>query len=161
MSYYAPFYQPMNYYNRPMQNGLEGQNISPTPILQQPNYSQPEPMIWVLNQNEADSYPVAPNCTVTLWDKNHPVIYLKSMSANGMPSMRILDYSERQPQTNANAPVSDFDSAGDKFATKDQLNALQSAIDGLKSKIDNLNTEKAEEKPKTAVKKVAKDREVE
>lgn len=52
-------------------------------------------IIWVLNEVEAQSYPVAAGNSVTLWDKNKPTIYVKSMSAQNVPSMRIIDYTER------------------------------------------------------------------
>ena len=72
-------------YQPPMQT-----NPAPMPIQTQ----QTNDMIWVLNENEATSYPVAPNNSVVLWDKNNPTIYVKSVHAQGMPSMRILDFTE-------------------------------------------------------------------
>lgn len=62
------------------------------PIYQSTSTNDP---IWVLGEIEAQSYPVAPGNTVTLWDKDRYTIYLKSVNAQGVPSMRILDYSER------------------------------------------------------------------
>lgn len=56
-------------------------------------------LLWVLNENEATSYAVAPNNTVVLWDKNNPTIYVKSADAQGVPSMRILDFTERAPSS--------------------------------------------------------------
>ena len=117
--YYAPYYRPMNYYNpsipqdnQNMQNGQQFQQIPvqqpqqmQTPIQQMP-MSQPAPMpsndmLWVLNETEATSYPVVPNNSVTLWDKNKDTVYIKSVNMQGVPSMRILDYVER---TADNAP---------------------------------------------------------
>ena len=106
--YYAPYQRPMMYYNpsipqeaQPMQSGHPyGQPIQ-QPQMQQPmQIAQPTPtndMIWVLSEVEAQSYPVAPNNSVILWDKNNDVIYIKSANMQGVPSMRILDYQERTP----------------------------------------------------------------
>ena len=77
MNYYAPFYRPSYYPQMPMQNPPENQNQfgQYQQQMQMPMQNQPTPqpsndMIWVLGEIEAQSYPVAPNNTVTLWDKN-------------------------------------------------------------------------------------------
>lgn len=66
---FAPSYQ------QPMQT-----NPTPMPMQSQ----QTNDMIWVLNENEATSYPVAPNNSVVLWDKSNPTIYIKSVNAQGL-----------------------------------------------------------------------------
>ena len=95
MPYYAPFYRP-TYYD-PVQQSQMGQYnpqyqqpmAQPMQNAQMPMQGQPtSEFLWVLNENEATSYPVAPNNTVTLWDKNLPTIYIKSVNAQGVPSMR-------------------------------------------------------------------------
>src|SRR5574344_1626247 len=102
MAYYAPFYRP-TYYD-PVQQSQMGQYnpqyqqpmAQPMQNAQMPLQGQPtNDFLWVLNENEATSYPVAPNNTVTLWDKNLPTIYIKSVNAQGVPSMRVLDFVER------------------------------------------------------------------
>lgn len=184
MSYYAPFMRPTNYYYPTMQNGLEGQNFAnqgypnAIPNTQQNIQQQPMPnavpnampnampnvaqsqqssdMLWVLNQNEADGYLVAPNCSVVLWDKSRPTIYVKSMSANGMPSMRVLDFTERT-ETAQISPITADKDLDSKFATKDEIIALKGDFDDLKAMYDRFtkeHSEKAEEKPKTTPKKV-------
>ena len=108
MAYYAPFYRP-TYYD-PVQQSQMGQfnqqyqqPIAQT-MQQAPMQTQPtNDFLWVLNENEATSYPVAPNNTVTLWDKNLPTIYIKSVNAQGVPSMRILDFTERSSAANGSA----------------------------------------------------------
>lgn len=164
---YAPFYRG-GYFN-PMQTPTipqmaENQNQFAQPY-QQPMQTNPAPipmqaqqtndMIWVLNENEATSYPVAPNNSVVLWDKNNPTIYVKSVNAQGMPSMRILDFVER----NINASNSQENShkthecaCGDKYATKEQINDLKGKIDDLTAKYEEL-THPIIEKPKSTSKK--------
>ena len=145
---YAPFYRG-GYFN-PMQtptmpNMAENQNQFAQPYqtsMQPPPMATPTPnndMIFVLGQNEAESYPVAPNATVTMWDKNQKTFYIKTANAQGIPSMQIYDFTERveNPQK---SPVEHVCQCGDKFATKEQLNALQSKFDDISGKIEELET---------------------
>ena len=168
MSYgnYAPFYRG-GYFN-PMQtptmpNMTDNQNQFPQAFQQQqmPMQTTPQPMpmqtqptndmIWVLNENEATSYPVAPNNSVVLWDKSNPTIYVKSVNANGMPSMRVLDFTERADLVQ-NAPKKHECQCGDKFATKEQIKALNAKIDELTAKYEELS-QPVVEKPKATAKK--------
>lgn len=160
--YYAPFYRPMNYYNPNTQNGFEGQNYAPQGYSnQQQNIQQnfqpntDNSMIWVLGKNEAESYPVAPNCQVVLWDKNAPTIYVKSMSANGIPNMRTLDFVERTENVQ-NAPQNEIKNQCDKFVTLEQFNDLKGDFDELRGMYNRLVEEKEqkiEEKSKNTTKK--------
>lgn len=52
-------------------------------------------IIWVQGEAGARGYIVAPGNTVPLWDSEAFTIYLKSVDATGIPSMRIFDYTER------------------------------------------------------------------
>lgn len=136
---YAPPYQSMQ------------TNPAPMPMQTQ----QTNDMIWVLNENEATSYPVAPNNSVVLWDKSNPTIYVKSVNANGIPSIRILDFAERNINT-SNSPVNATKThectCGDKYATKEQINDLKGKIDDLTAKYEEL-AHPVIEKPKTTSKK--------
>ena len=164
---YAPFYRggffnPMqtptmpqiadnqNQFSQPYQQPIQT-NPAPIPMPAQPTND----MIWVFNENEATSYPVAPNNSVVLWDKNNPTIYIKSVNTQGMPSMRILDFTERNADASnspINAPKTHECTCGDKFATKEQINDLRGKIDDLMAKYEELSRP-AVEKPKTTTKK--------
>ena len=162
---YAPFYRG-GYFN-PMQTPTmpqmaENQNQFAQPY-QAPTQTNPAPMqtqptndmLWVLNENEASSYPVAPNNSVVLWDKNNPTIYIKSMNSQGIPSMRILDFTERNINTSnsqENAPKTHECTCGDKYATKEQINDLRGKIDDLTAKYEELS-HPAVENPKTTAKR--------
>ena len=131
------------------------------PIMQQPmvqqmqTLTQTNDMIWVLNENEATSYPVAPNNSVVLWDKNEPIIYVKSVNNQGMPSMRVLYFEERNATPSnspKNAPKTHECTCGDKFATKEQMNDLRAKLDDLTAKYEELSRPIVE-KPKTTTKK--------
>lgn len=141
--YKAQYQQPM-----PMQQ----------PIMQQPiqmpmqTMAQPTPtndMIWVLSEGEAQSYPVAPNNSVILWDKNSDVVYIKSVNAQNVPSFRVLDYKERTADNAQKVPTEHKCTCGDKFALKEDLRALQEELEALQAKVETLST-----KPKTKTAKV-------
>ena len=147
---YAPFYRG-GYFN-PMQTPTippmaenQGQFAQTYQSPMQTNsapMSQPtNDMIWVLNENEAVSFPVAPNNSVTLWDKNKNTVYIKSVNMQGVPSIRILDFTERntEPSKNTeNSPAEHKCTCGDKFATKEQINDLRGKIEDLTAKYEEL-----------------------
>ena len=143
MAYYAPFYRP-TYYEHAQQNPMgqfnqQYQQPIAQPMQQAPMQTQPtNDFLWVLNENEATSYPVAPNNTVTLWDKNLPTIYIKSVNAQGVPSMRILDFTERTAMANKTPSMPSFNSY-DNFVTLDSFNALKGDVEALRDKLDELN----------------------
>lgn len=167
-NYYGnPYYPQPNYYGSngaapDMLNQMKGQyqqpmmqqpmqpqmpNISPT--APQPNQSND--IIWVQGEAGAKAYLVAPNNTVTLWDSESPTIYLKTADANGVPSMRVLDFTERTASAQKSPSEHDC-KCGDKFATKEQLTALEGKIreitaivEDLKSKPVKKNTKASEE----------------
>lgn len=145
MAYYAPFYRP-TYYDPVQQNPMgqfNQQFQQPVPQQMQPaQMSVANPVsndfLWVLNENEATSYPVAPNNTVTLWDKNLPTIYIKSVNAQGVPSMRVLDFVERTSAT-PTPPVGTAFNSPNNFVTLDSFNALKGDVEALRGKLDELN----------------------
>jgi len=101
---------------------------------------QNSPFIWIQGGvASANAYQVAPNNTVVLWDSGEQVIYIKSADMQGKPSMRILDYTIRSeaPKTAQNALSGD----NTQIPTREDLNALQSQIDGLKQQIERMNNE--------------------
>ena len=96
--------------------------------MSQMNNSQP---IWVQGINAAKSYPVAPNQTVTLFDSEANVIYLKSADVSGMPSMKILDYTMRDNDTQR-AEIK----ATESFATKEDIENIRAEIDALRANFE-------------------------
>ena len=141
MAYYAPFYRP-TYYDPAQQNPMGQFNqpmVQSMQNTQMPMQGQPtNDFLWVLNENEATSYPVAPNNTVTLWDKNLPTIYIKSVNAQGVPSMRILDFTERLVNATKTPSTATFDSPNN-FVTIDSFNALKGDVEALRVKLEELN----------------------
>lgn len=158
--YYAPYARPMGYYNPSipqenpnMQGGQQFQQMPvqqqipmQTPIqqmsMQPTQMSVANDMIWVLSEVEAQSYPVAPNNSVILWDKNNDVIYIKSANMQGVPSMRILDYTERTAENTSKTPDKHVCQCGKDFVRKEQFEALQGEIASLRGELDEIKSVK-------------------
>ena len=155
MAYYAPFYRP-TYYDPVQQNPMgqfNQQYQQPIPQQMQPVQTAQQPtndFLWVLNENEATSYPVAPNNTVTLWDKNLPTIYIKSVNAQGVPSMRVLDFVERTA-TSPTTPAGTAFNLQNNFVTLDIFNALKGDVEALKGKLDEFKPKNTPKTRKTEV----------
>lgn len=158
-NYYAPYQRPIGYYNPSIPNGQDMTNFQPAqqyqpPQATPPNVQNSSDMIWVLNETEAVSYPVAPNNSVTLWDKNNDTVYIKSVNMQGVPSIRILDYKERIADNAPKTPHNQFSFDSSKFVSTEDFNALQGKIEGLQSELNEL---KAKTKAKTAKREVSDD----
>lgn len=152
-NYYAPYQRPIGYYNPSMPNGQEMQNYTAQqyqPVMPQNSSG----MIWVLNESEATSYPVAPNNSVTLWDKNVDTVYIKSANMQGVPSMRILDYKERIQDNGTKTAQNEFNVMSGKFVCIDDFNAMQAKFDGLQNELNEL---KSKGKAKPVKREVADD----
>ena len=149
-------YQPMpNYYGQQptfpngnavpdMLNQYKGQYQQPMQPQPMPQQMMPMPvpsndMVWVLGEIEATSYPVAPNATVTLWDKNEQTIYIKSVNAQGVPSMRVLDYKERNAEPK-NVPQTNENINNEQFVSIDEFNTLKAKFEDLAGKFDEITT---------------------
>ena len=176
--YYAPYSRPTRYYNPsiPQENPniQGGQQFQQIPIQQQMPMQQPiqqiamqtpiqtmpmaqpsDDRIWVQGEAGAKAYFVAPNNTVVLWDTENPVIYIKTADMNGIPSMRVLDFIERNGNAqnySQNGLKKHECKCGDKFATKEQLKALEGKIEDLTAKYEEISRPIIE-KTKTTSKK--------
>ncbi len=104
------------------------------PVQQQPQtiptstFNAQNELIWVQGEAGAKGYLVAPNKTVILWDTESPTVYVKSADANGMPSMRTLDFTERTANAQniaQNAPKTHECKCGSKFVPKEDFEALE------------------------------------
>ena len=140
------------YQQMPMQQPMMQQPVQQMPIQMQPQQmSGANDMIWVLSEVEAQSYPVAPNNSVILWDKNNDVVYIKSVNMQGVPSMRVLDYKERTADNATKTPEEHKCTCGDKFVLKKEFQALQSEFEAIRGELETL---KEKPKAKTAKKMV-------
>ncbi len=143
LNQYKAQYQPM-----PMQQPMMQQPVQ-VPMQTMPQPTPTNDMIWVLSEGEAQSYPVAPNNSVILWDKNSDVVYIKSVNSQNVPSFRVLDYKERTSDNAPKTPVEHECKCGSKFVSKEDFKALQEEFEALQAKVETLST-----KPKTKTAKV-------
>ena len=151
----------LNQYKGQYQQIPMQQPIMQQPVQQMPTMAQPTPsndmMIWVLSEGEAQSYPVAPNNSVILWDKNSDVVYIKSVNAQNVPFFRVLDYKERTADNAPKTPVEHRCTCGDKFVLKKDFQALQSEFEALRSEWETLNEKPKAKTTKKAVEEVEND----
>lgn len=158
--YQTPYYQP---YQPPMPDQLAQlrQNQMQQPMtqpmqpqaqqfqMQQPMMNQPllrpaqdatsahlgpvDDRIWVQGQGAAESYLMAANGFVRLWDSTAPVFYEKQADAQGKPlPLHIFDYTERTaaPRT---APVGP-QAPQVQYVTLEEFNALADRLTALENK---------------------------
>ena len=140
--------QPYNYgYGYPQyQNGAvpdmlgqyKGQyQQMPMQPVQQPIQSNGG-LIWVDNEEQAKNYLVAPNNVIPMFDKSSSAMYIKSADGAGMPTFKkykLIDVDEETPK---NAPTTHKCTCGDKFATKEQLNAVEGKINDILAMYEEL-----------------------
>ena len=156
--------QPYNYgYGYPQyQNGAvpdmlgqykgQYQQIPMQPI-QQPIQSNGG-LIWVDNEEQAKNYLVAPNNVVPMFDKNSSAMYIKSSDGAGMPTFKkykLIDVDEETPK---NAPTTHKCTCGDKFATKEQLNAVEGKINDILAMYEELKDKQTVKATKPTKKEV-------
>lgn len=131
-NYYFPAgYQPMQYYPQNQQMAQ--------PQMQQPQQQQQAmtDIKWVQGEAGAKSYMVAPNTSVTLWDSESQVIYIKSANASGLPTMTVIDYTIRSDASHSKPALAESD-----FATKDDISILKGELDALRAKFDDMEGSK-------------------
>lgn len=131
--YMNMYQQPM--YGQPMQDQLmqlrqqcqptQGQQFQPPQMQRQPQNS----MVWVQGEAGAKSYLIAAGNTVPLWDSENQTIYIKTVDASGVPSMRIFDYTERT-QT-ATAPAQTMKNPNEEFVTRKEFEELAAKLAAL------------------------------
>ena len=119
MAYNNPYF-PANY--QPMQMYQPQQ-------MQQPQQQAVTDIKWVQGEAGAKSYMVAPNTSVTLWDSESQVIYIKSANASGLPTMTVIDYTIRTDSSRGKTALAESD-----FATKEDVSLLKEEIESLRAK---------------------------
>lgn len=123
---YNPYYPP------PMQDNLMQMRQQFQPPVQ-PTPAPQQGMIWVQGETGAKSYMVASGNTVPLWDSENQTIYIKSVDASGIPSMRILDYTERTAAPRApQAPAVEY-------VPRSEFDALAAQVAALKKEKEEQN----------------------
>lgn len=130
-NYYQPMYQPVQ--QQPVMAQQAQQTVpvqSYSPAINQSG------IIWVSGPMEAQSYPIAPNNAVALWEKSGKVIYLKSADATGKPTMTIYDLVERDQSAS--------DGGGEQnteYATKSDLSAVVGVVKGFDELLSGIKSD--------------------
>ena len=137
---YIPYgYQP-GYYGQAMPDQLAQlrQNAYQQPMMgQAAQQTQGTPsIIWVPNAQAAESYLVAPNSAVVLWDSSAPVVYLKQTDASGKPSIKTYDLVERNSIPPSQPATQEPDGM---TALKSEGERLKSELGELKEKMLSLD----------------------
>lgn len=94
MSYFNPYqtFYPQSNMNMTNMNNLSNQMNMP-PIQQSPTQDE---RIWVSSYQAAESYLVAPNSSVRLWDSSKPCFYEKRADASGrLFPIEIYEYKKK------------------------------------------------------------------
>lgn len=158
-NFYSPYQNAYNPYQQFQPNFQQQQQV---PNNIQPSFQQSQQaqqiqnggFVSVHNENEARNYPIAPGNSVTFKDENAPYVYTKTQGFSQLDrpvfeKYRLVKEEEYQPQQVAqNAPTSaekTEQASNIDYAKKDEITALWSEIEALKSKLFEL-TDKLKEK---------------
>ena len=118
-------------YSQPVPDQLMQYRQMSQPMQNQPQNTPQQPVEspfnWVQGEAGAKAYLVAPNSTVVLWDSEAEVIYVKTANPNGMPSMRVFDYTERLSQQ----PTPSGHGKNTDYVTRQEFEALAAKIAAL------------------------------
>lgn len=81
----------------------------------------------------AKAYQMPPNSVAALFDDSYDIMYVKSTDGAGFPTIRIFDFYEHKEETSVQKQSVNFEN----FATKQELQTLQSQIEEVKGMISN------------------------
>ncbi len=147
-NFYSPYQNAYNSYQQFQPNFQQQQQI---PNNIQPGFQQSQQsqqiqnggFVSVHNENEARNYPIAPGNSVTFKDENAPYVYTKTQGFSQLDrpifeKYRLVKEEDVQVQQVAqNAPVSNENAQqanNTEYAKKDEITALWSEIEAIKSK---------------------------
>ena len=94
-------------------------------------------MLWVGSEQEALSYPVAPNNAVALWDSVKPVVYIKQADASGKPVLKAYDLTEKGLNATTSARSEESGKAT-AYATKSEMEAVSREIEAVKEDLKQI-----------------------
>ena len=126
------------YINPYLANNLQSQNANIMPTMQTQNM-QDNRVVYIQGIESAKAYPISPGRTVLFLDDQNPYIYRKTTDNLGKTiEFRVFRLEEEVQHSEVGA--------NSNYATKDDLNTLQSSIDELKNLI--LQSKKPYNKPR-------------
>lgn len=120
---YNNFYQQMNF-RQPIPQQMPQQMAPPLPQ---------EETLYVPNEQAAESYLMAPNSFVRLWDANQPVFYEKRTDPQGRPfPMEKYTYQKATEK-----PVEEKIDLKAQFVTREEFEALRAKLEPKKGEKKN------------------------
>ena len=108
---------------------------------------QQSSFVHVQSENEARSYPVAPNNSVTFIDENRPYLYTKTADASQLGGCRFEKYRLEKEATEGSNGFSEKQYNYSDFATKQQIEALEKKINALEAKLNEPRVKSEHYKP--------------
>lgn len=108
---------------------------------------QQSSFVHVQSENEARSYPVAPNNSVTFIDENRPYLYTKTADASQLGGCRFEKYRLEKEATEGSNGFSEKQYSYSDFATKQQIEALEKKINALEAKLNEPRVKSEHYKP--------------
>lgn len=146
---FQPNYQQQAYPQAQMQMTAQNQQQAQ---IQQPQI-QNGGFIQVHNEDEARNYPIAPGNSVTFKDENAPYVYTKTMGFSQLdrPIFEKYRLVKEDDMPTQNPPVSAEiaqQTNNIDYALKTDLTALQTEIDALKQRIEELTFKRSATKAK-------------
>lgn len=148
-----------NFYNNPYTNATPGgysyymqprPQTPQTPVYQQPmDYSQQPQQNgafkWIYSEEQVQKEYVGPNCAITMWNANEPVLYLKQADATGKATIKTFDLVERVAEEKIEEPKVDYAKAEDLTnlvgvvnKMSENITSVVNAFGELKTDIDNI-----------------------
>lgn len=126
-----PFYNPQMPIVQPQIQQTQEQNMNDNGI------------IWVQGEAAAKAYPVLKNNTVVLWDSESQTIYIKSVDNSGIPTTRILEWTERVAQKNTQEVLPVINNTNNvDFVTRQEFDEIVKKINSISNKIGNNKQQK-------------------
>lgn len=133
----------MPYYGQNYMNSY--QNLQNTYQNMQGGYQTS--FVHVQSENEARSYPVAPNNSVTFIDENRPYLYTKTADASQLGGSRFEKYRLEKEATEGSNSFQEKQYNVSDFATKQQIEALEKKINALEAKLNEPRVKSEHYKP--------------
>ena len=149
--YQQPIPQMQQNIAQPIQQPIQQMPIQ-TPPQAQPMETQKinNGFIWVQGEAGAKAYLVAPNVRIPLWDSEDMFVYIKEADNTGKMSTKKYRLVEETDAVNPNSfenapktPTEHVCKCGDKFATKEQLNAVEGKINDILAMYEELKDKQA------------------
>ena len=144
---YYPQYQYQNYPAQPMSQPVQ-QTVQQQPVQQTTPQIQNGGFVSVHDEDEARSYPVAPGNSVTFIDENGQYCYTKTQGFSQLDRPQFVKYKliREDESVVSQAHVQEEN----KYALKDDLEAIAAQIKELRSDVDALYVKKPARKKEEA-----------